>query len=261
MGRDARLTIGPWSHASPGGMAASIRDGLEWFDGHLREMPSRLRRHPVRLFVMGARRWIDLPAWPPEADNQTWHLQPGGRLSRVPPVDSGPDQYRYDPADPTPGVGGPSLDWGNAGPKPQRRREDRPDVLTYTSEAISHDLTIAGPLTARLYLRSSLDHTDFYVRLCDVSPKGKSINLSDGIVRLRPGDTTKSADGSFPLRIAMWPTANRFGKGHRIRLQVSSGAHPLFVRNLGGGESLVNGTRLRAADQEVFHDPVSRPRR
>jgi predicted acyl esterase len=56
----------------------------------------------------------------------------------------------------------------------------------------------------------------------------------------------------------MWPTANTFRAGHRIRLQVSSGAHPLYVRNLGTGEPIATGTNLKSADQEVFHD-VDRP--
>ena len=53
----------------------------------------------------------------------------------------------------------------------------------------------------------------------------------------------------------MWPTGYRFQRGHRLRLQVSSGAHPRFARNLGTGEPLGTGTTLRAAHQEIFHDP------
>ena len=52
----------------------------------------------------------------------------------------------------------------------------------------------------------------------------------------------------------MWPTANTFRAGHRIRLQVSSGAHPLFARNAGTGEPLATGANLRSADQEILHD-------
>lgn len=254
-GRTARLTIGPWTHTSPRAMATIVRDGLEWFDAFVGAKPSPLRRDPVRIFVMGSRRWVDLPTWPPPADLQRWHLHTGGHLDPAAPVASRPSRYRYDPADPTPGVGGPSLDWKDAGPKDQRRREARPDVLTYTSARLGDDLTVAGPLAVELYLRSSLEHTDFSVRLCDVSPKGKSTNLSDGILRLRPGSVDKVDDGSFRLRIAMWPTANTFRRGHQIRLQVSSGAHPLFIRNTGTGEPLATATELLAADQEVLHDP------
>jgi len=56
----------------------------------------------------------------------------------------------------------------------------------------------------------------------------------------------------------MWPTANTFRAGHRIRLQVSSGAHPLFARNTGTDEPPATGASMRSADQEVFHD-AARP--
>ncbi len=132
-----------------------------------------------------------------------------------------------------------------AGRKDQRRRESRRDVLTYTSPVLTEDLTVIGPLTASLYVRSSLEHTDFFVRLCDVTAKGKSHNLSDGIVRLAPGrPVEKGADGVSKIDIALWPTANTFRAGHRIRLQVSSGAHPLFNRNAGTGEPLATGANL-----------------
>jgi hypothetical protein len=253
-GRRARLTIGPWAHTSPGTMAASLRDGLEWFDEHLTDGPPPLPHCGIRLFVMGTRRWIDLPDWPPPAQEQRWYLGAGGSLRPSGPDDSAPDQYRYDPADPTPAVGGASLDWRDAGPKDQRRRESRPDVLLYTSDVLTRDLTVVGPLEAQIHLRSSLDHTDLFVRLCDVSPRGRSRNLSDGMVRLTPGVPPRDPDGSSTVRIAMGPTAVTFRRGHRLRLQVSSGAHPLFVRNTGTAEPLADATTLCVAEQEVFHD-------
>jgi putative CocE/NonD family hydrolase len=235
-------------------MAASLRDGLKLFDGQFDQPPSEVPNSVVRLFVMGARRWVELAEWPPPFEEQTWYLGVGGKLQRSPSAGTTPDRYRYDPAHPTPGIGGPSLSWGNAGPKDQRKREARADVLTYTSEALTEDLTVIGPLRADLYVRTTLEHTDFFVRLCEVSPRGRSKNLSDGIVRLHPGNVIKSADGSISIRISMWPTANTFKRGHRVRLQVSSGAHPLFIRNNGTGEPLASATRLSVADQEVFHD-------
>jgi len=253
-GRNVRLTIGPWSHSSPGTIAASLRDGLEWFDGHLGEGSGRPPRNVVRLYVMGVRRWVEFPDWPPPSEEQLWYLGGGGSLRRSPPGDVPPDRYRYDPADPTPGIGGPSLDSNDAGPRDQHKREVRPDVLTFTSDVLAEDLTVVGPLSADLHVRSTLDNCDFFVRLCDVSPKGRSRNLSDGMARLRPGVLPRSPDGSFSIRIRMWSTANRFTRGHRIRLQVSSGAHPLFMRNPGTGEPLVTAAGLRVADQEILHD-------
>ena len=253
-GRTARLTIGPWTHASPGLFAETVRDGPEWFGEQLGEQAGLEPRAPVRLFVMGSRTWEEFSMWPPAGEDQRWYLGRWGTLDTSPPTESGPDRFHYNPHDPTPAVGGPSLNFFTAGRKDQRRREHRHDVLTYTSPVLSEDLTVIGPLTATLYLRSSLEHTDFFVRLCDVSEKGRSENLSDGIVRLGPGSVPKEDDGVFRLDVAMWPTAATFRAGHRIRLQVSSGAHPLFCRNLGTGEPLATGTSMRSADQEVFHD-------
>jgi putative CocE/NonD family hydrolase len=259
-GGEARLTVGPWSHTSPGGLAAMLRDSLDWFGTHLDDgRRPRRRRRAVRLFVMGSRRWVDLDAWPPPADKQRWHLDGGGRLSPDAPSRPVPDRYHYEPANPTPAQGGPLFDWRTAGPRDQGAREGRADVLTYTSEPISEDMTVAGPLWAELFVRSSLPHTDFCACLCDVSPRGKSINLSIGIIRLAPdasgGDITRQPDGVVRVRVPMWPTAHTFRRGHRVRVQVSSGAFPHFARNPGTGEPTATAARLLTSDNEVLHDP------
>jgi uncharacterized protein len=254
-GRTARLTIGPWTHASPGLFAETVRDGPRWFDSQLGDGRAERQDAPVRVFVMGSRTWEDFSLWPPAGETERWYLGRGGTLAQAAPTTAGgPDGFHYNPHDPTPSVGGPSLNMSTAGRKEQSRRERRRDVLTYTSPVLTDDLTVIGPLTATLYVRSTLEHTDFFVRLCDVTAKGKSFNLSDGIVRLTPGAAEKDADGVCRLEIAMWPTANTFRAGHRLRLQVASGAHPLFNRNAGTGEPLATGANLRSADQEVFHD-------
>jgi putative CocE/NonD family hydrolase len=252
-GRVSRLTIGPWTHVKPGGLATMIRDGMEWFDSHMR---GSIAGAPdkVRVFVMGSRRWVELPDWPPQSVEQSWYLQGDGGLSVGLPVASAPDRFRFDPSDPTPSVGGASIG-PYAGKREQRPRELRHDVMTYTSDPMAADLTVIGQLLATIHLRSSLEHTDVFVRLCDVSPKGRSINLSDGIFRLRPGRPDRDADGAAAVRVEMWPTAHTFRRGHRIRLQVSSGAFPLFARNTGTGEPLKSAATLRVAEQEIFHDP------
>ncbi len=253
-GRTARLTIGPWTHASPGLFAETVRDGPEWFGEQLGEVGHASERAPVRVYVMGSRTWQEFSIWPPSGETQQWYLDRWGVLSTEPPSESAPDRYHYNPHDPTPAVGGAALNLGTAGRKDQRRREHRRDVLTYTGAVLREDVTVIGPLTATLYVRSSNEHTDFFVRLCDVNEKGKSVNLSDGIVRLRPGSPVPGSDGVSRLEISMWPTANTFRAGHRIRLQVSSGAHPLYCRNAGTGEPLATGANLQPADQEVWHD-------
>jgi putative CocE/NonD family hydrolase len=105
-----------------------------------------------------------------------------------------------------------------------------------------------------LYAQSTLQHADFFGRLCDVQPDGKSINVCDGLVRIKPGEGEQQPDGSSRLEIDMWATAYRFRLGHSIRLQVSSGAHPRWNRNLGTGEPIATTTTMLAAEQTVYHD-------
>src|SRR5205807_3901397 len=75
----------------------------------------------------------------------------------------------------------------HAGARDNRRLEARADVLVYTSPALDRDLEVVGPVTADLHVRSSSEHTDFFVRVCDVEPSGRSVNICDGLARLRPG--------------------------------------------------------------------------
>jgi putative CocE/NonD family hydrolase len=255
-GKQPYLLIGPWTHTGTSGAGITVREALAWLDTHVKGKPGRLREAPVRLYIMGENTWRDFADWPPPARTERWHLQPDGALSPATPPTSEPDHYRYDPADPTPGIGGNSLgSRKRMGPKDNRALEARPDVLVYTSAALEHDMEVIGPITAELYVCSSLQHTDFFVRLCAVEESGKSINLCDGILRLTPGSIPPQPDGSLHLSIEVWPTAYHFRKGQRLRVQISSGAHPRFARNLGSGEPLASGTKLCVADQTVYHDP------
>jgi putative CocE/NonD family hydrolase len=255
-GRHPFLLVGPWVHGDTSSASIMTRETLNWLRAHLNGDPSNLREAPVRLFVMGANRWRNFPDWPPPAQTERWYLQPGAVLAPTPPPTSEPDRYRYDPADPTPAVGGNSLgSRKHMGAKDNRQLEARADVLVYTSAVLEHDMEVIGPVTAELYVRSSLQHTDFFARLCVVEPSDKSINLCDGIVRLTPDSMSPQADGSLRIQIDIWPTAYHFRPGQRIRMQVSSGAHPSFVRNPGTGEPLATATKLQVAEQAIYHDP------
>ena len=255
-GKQPYLLIGPWTHTSSAGAGMTVRESLAWLDTHVKGKQGRLHEAPVQLFVMGEEKWRTFADWPPPARSERWHLQPGGMLAPTPAPASEPDRYRYDPADPTPAVGGNSLGASkHMGPRDNRSLEARSDVLVYTSAELLQDLEVIGPVTVELYVRSSLEHTDFFARLCVVETSGKSINLCDGILRLTPGSIIPEPDGSLRILIEVWPTAYHFRKGQRLRVQVSSGAHPRFVRNAGSGEPLATGTKLCVADQTVYHDP------
>jgi hypothetical protein len=257
-GRHPFLTIGPWSHSSNGLFEVSLSESLLWLRAHLLGEQSVLRTSPVRLYVMGANEWRDLPTWPPsKTQPQRWYLQPEALLTTVLPPTSFASTFHYDPADPTPSVGGATnamLGWGT-GARDNRRIEARPDVLVFTSIPLEHDLEVIGPVSAELFVRSTREDTDFFVRLCDVRPSGTSMNVCDGILRLSPGKPAHEEDGCRRIGVELWPTAYRFKRGHRLRVQISSGAFPRFARNLGTGEPLTTGTTMRKAEQQVYHDP------
>jgi putative CocE/NonD family hydrolase len=253
-GHSPYLTIGPSAHTDLDIIGEALRQGIDWFDAHLRGNRRRPREKPVRVRVMGADEWREMDTWPPPAQETRYYLHAGRRLSlKAPGGDSPPDRYRYDPADPTPAIGGP-LFMAPSGPVDNRALEARPDVLTYTTEPLAQSVEVIGPVRLALYVRSSLAHADFFGRLCDVHPNGRSINVCDGLFRVQPGKGQVQPDGSLRIEVDMWATAYRFQRGHRLRLQVSSGAHPRWSRNLGTGEPLATGTRMLAADQTIFHD-------
>jgi hypothetical protein len=248
-GHPARLTVGPWTHVTPDGTA--IREALEFGLAHSRgEQPPE--RAPVRLYVMGEETWRDFDSWPPPGyPSQRLHLHPGGALAIEPPGDGDPDRYRYDPADPTPAVGGVRM-VRDSGRVDNTSLEARSDVLTYTTTVLDHDVDVVGDVSADIWFRSSLAYADVFVRLCDVDPRGRSYNICDGLVSLTGTEETTN------ITVPMWPTAYRFKRGHRIRVQVSSGAFPRYARNPGTGEPHATATALRAADQSVYHD-LQRP--
>ncbi len=249
-GQNARLRVGGWHHTSQDLFRHSFRDALDWFGAHLLGGPAP-SWSAVQFETMGGGGWRALEQWPRAADIQRWHLQAGSALATGAPPASEPSRYTYDPADPTPAVGGTSSSPSNAGPKDNRELERRPDVLTFTSEPLGSALEIAGPVAAEVFAGSSRSHTDFFARLCDVDRSGRSVNVTDGLIRLTSATTEPQR-----IRVDLWPTAHQFRPGHRIRLQVSSGAHPRYARNTGSGEPLATAATLWPARQTVHHDPA-----
>jgi putative CocE/NonD family hydrolase len=259
-GRRAQLIVGPGAHTSGSVQAVSTREGIAWLRAHLLGDERMVRDTPVRVYVTGEGRWRDLPDFPPPGSREaTLHLQPGGGLDAPAPAGAAaaPASFRYDPADPTPAVGGAIL-MEQRPVRDNRALEARSDVLTFTTTPLNVHQDAIGPVRADVFLRSSLEHTDLFVRVCDVHPDGTSLNVSDALIRLTPEGPRRDADGVALVQFELWPIAHRFKRGHRVRVHISSGAHPRYARNPGTGEDPATATRLVAADQEVFHD-AARP--
>jgi uncharacterized protein len=258
-GGTARITIGPWLHGEPAELKAVIRQDIAWLDHHLRDGPPP-PGPPVRVYLQVAGSWLDFEEWPPPAVVGTaYHLRAAGGLSREAEAgDAGPDTFVYDPADPTPSAGGPLL-------QPPGKQVDnaaieaRPDVVTYTTEPFPAAQDLVGQVSARIFVRTSRQYADLFVRVCDVDTKGISRNIVDGIRRLCPQtvpgpDVRAGDDGVLAVDVELYPTAYRVQAGHRIRVQVSGGAFPRYARNLGTDEPFGTATRALRCRFSIYHD-------
>lgn len=257
-GRNPQLIIGPWTHTDPGLVAAGAREGLAWLRAHLLGDDRLVSPARVRVFVTGESvddRWRDLESWPPpgSSERRLW-LAAGGQLSdREPGSASGGDRYRYDPAKPTPSIGGPVL-LSREPVIDNRELEARDDVLTYTTDPLPEAVEAIGPVDVELYIRADSPYFDMFARVCDVDSDGASWNVCDALARNEPRCFEQLPDGAWRAAFQLWPTAHRFAAGHRIRLQVSSGAHPRYARNPGTDGDPHQATRLAAVELEVLRD-------
>lgn len=282
--RQSQLLIGPWTHETVskfeavdfGAEAAfmpQVKRLLQWFDRWLKEDAGAAHADgPIRLFIMGENVWRSELEWPLARTEFThYYLHSGGNaatrqgdgwLSREPPGAQPPDRYTYDPADPTPSLGGTSI-YGAAvaGPVDQGKVEDRTDVLVYSTAPLEEDVEVTGPIDLVVFAASSAVDTDFVAQLVDVHPDGRAINLRTGAVRARyresfdtPAPLTPGAVTEFRIRVGA--TSNLFKKGHRIRLEVRSAHFPEFGRNLNTGQDPMTSTEFVAAEQIVYHDPT-----
>ncbi len=280
--RQQKLLVGPWPHRlssdtsklgdfdyGPSSMVPLDKEAIRWFDYWLKGIDTGIMREPpVKLFVMGENRWADENEWPIARTKWTKFflhskgransLYGDGKLSTAEPAKEPVDAYTYDPAQPTPFVTEPSFAQ-IGGPDDYRSVERRDDVLVYTSEPVTEDTQVCGPIRARLYAASSARDTDFMAMLIDVWPNGYAERLIDGMVRARFRDGMEKPSLIEPGRIYAynidaWNTCQTFLKGHRIRVQIASSAFPKYDRNPNTGEPLGKTTRLQIADQKIYHD-------
>ncbi|WP_443067440.1 CocE/NonD family hydrolase [Streptomyces sp. NBC_01426] len=242
IGCETSLLIGPWTHTSAlqQGWPEVFAESLVWLRAHLYVDPCDLRPTKVRVHVGGEDAWRDMDEWPPTTAVSPRFPTAQGDLTQQAPTDCSPvTSFRYDPSDPTPSLGGPLLS-RTAGPRDNSTLEARDDVLTFTSPPLTEPVDVVGPISARLSISTDTGHTDVFTRLCDVDAQGRSINICDGLGQLR-------TEGQEPSQVTveMSSTAHRFEVGHRIRWQISGGAHPRYARNPGTGESPVDATTFR----------------
>ncbi|AEW99497.1 CocE/NonD family hydrolase [Streptantibioticus cattleyicolor] len=245
------LLVGPWTHTSAlgKGLPEVFAESLAWLRAHLCDDRSGLRATTARVHVGGENAWRDLDEWPLSPATTPWFPTADGHLTRQATAPDAPvASFRYDPDDPTPSLGGPLLS-ATAGARDNAALEARPDVLTFTSAPLTAAVDVLGPVSARLAVSADTGHTDVFSRLCDVDPAGRSVNVCDGLGQLSTGDRAPSQ-----VTVAMGAAAHRFLPGHRIRWQVSGGAHPRYARNPGTGEPRAEAVDFTAVRVTVHGD-------
>jgi putative CocE/NonD family hydrolase len=281
--KDSVLIVGPWGHGQGGDGSVDFgpeaeqkkvlgpRHVVAWFDHWLKGADNEVLSWPrVRLFIMGDNVWRDESEWPLARTRYTkFYLHSAGRantrhgdgtLSLDPPSGfESSDHFTYDPLQPVPTRGGNNLGL-NLGAYDQAQVEDRDDVLCYTSAILDQDLEVTGPITATLWAVSDAVDTAFTVKLVDVYPNGKAVNIQDGIARALyrsndPEQPTPLTPGAVErYEFDLWATANVFKAGHRVRVEVSSSNFPRFNRSLNTGEPALRAAVATPAHQTIVHD-------
>ncbi|QIS13193.1 CocE/NonD family hydrolase [Nocardia arthritidis] len=287
--QNQRLVIGPWDHLGWGRKSSTIAPRLEnlgpvadspinelmlaWYDHFLKGVDNGVAGKPrVDYYVMGANKWKSAPSWPlPQTKWTEYFFQdsgvngPAGRVGKLvtqAPTGTGSDRYLYDPATPVPSVGGHSccgVGEGPQGPFDQAAAEQRSDVLTYTTDPLTADTEVTGPVTVKLWASSTAPDTDFVARLEAVTPDGAAVNLNNGILRAAfrdsLSDPTPIEPGKpYQFTIKIWPTSYQFKTGDRIRVAVSSSDYPQYAPNPNTGERFGDSARTQPATQTVYRD-------
>ena len=279
---DHMLVIGPWLHGVNRGTSIGEReygpdavidlDGLRdrWIDSRvLGGEPPPVGN--LLYFLPGKNEWREAPRWPiPDTEWTAFNLDSGGSantlfgdgvLTTEPPQDGGPDEFVYDPSDPVPTV--TSRTSGARGGLPQgsvdnRAVQTREDVLVYTTAPLEEPLEVTGPVRARIYFSTDVPDTDITVKLLDVDPSGRALNITHGIARAQYRDSFESPtllqnNEVYALDVELFPVSNYFYAGHQIRVEISSSDAPNFARNLNTGNS-DEGTEMRVATTRIYHN-------
>ena len=221
------LRVGPWSHGvntfdtpevdySKLGGAVTEDMEIEFLRTALAGSESETAKAPGRilLYTMGRNQWRWVSDWPvPGTEMRAWDFTGGKTRS-----------FRHDPSDPVPMKGGRIIHAG--GQYDQREIEKRPDVLVYDGDVLGEDLEVTGNVSAKLLVSSDAACSDVTVKLVDVCPDGRALNVLEGIARaeFRPGRSRR-------VDFFMDVTSYVFLKGHRIRVDVAGSCAPHFQVN------------------------------
>ncbi len=267
------LVMGPWSHGQwargngdslgairfDSNTSAWYREKLElpFFNFYLKDKGD-WKSPEATIFRTGANEWKTFDQWPPkDLQTRSLYFHGGGRLSFDAPTNAeGPeglfDEYVSDPNKPVPYTNAITNSRG-AGYmiEDQRFAARRPDVLTFETDVLGQDLTLAGPGAADLFVSTTGSDADFIVKLIDVYPDNAPNNAPPGMnatmggfqmlvrAEVMRGKFRKSLSNPEPftpgkpdeVKIALNDVHHTFKSGHKIMVQVQSSWFPLVDRN------------------------------
>lgn len=246
---------------------------LRWFDFWLKgEQNGVLDLPRYQYYVIGRNAWHASPVWPVAGMRETpmYFASDGrantaagnGRLQHTPPRGAASDAFTYDPMDPVPARGGSICCTGNPKDQPgsfdHRDLESRPDLLVYSTPPLTTGLEITGPLRAEIHVSSDVRDTDVTVKVLDVFPDGRSMNVVEGITRVRYRDgfgTPRLMEKGQVYRVPvdLHATSWYLPPGHRLRVHVSSSNFPRFDRNLNTGGKNYDETSGVVAHTTIHH--------
>lgn len=260
-----KIIIGPWVHGGTGqaNVGSSVQGELEYPEAALMDTEMALEFFAYYLleeenswadneryiwFRMGDDEWKGSDEWPPATENSTLYLHGDGSLQSSNPDEEWFNAHPYDPTDPSPTIGGKTLNIQlEQGPYDQRFEvEARPDVQIYSTDVLQEPLSVEGQITVSLEVSTDALDTDFCVRLTDVYPDGRSMLLGEDIQRMRFRSEDYSESGAelcqagenYVINLEFDPLSITFLPGHRIRLIISSSNYPRYNRNMNTGAEM-----------------------
>ncbi len=274
----SKLILGPWTHSGyierNQGELVYPRNSLGWWS--LRMFRALLFQYSmdrsvcfdkwptVSYYVMGdvedknapGNEWRFADDWPIPSTERSWYLHEGNILSTNPPGNFDSITYQYDPTNPVPTIGGQNLNI-KRGPYDQSKIENRDDVLIFTSDILDKPYEATGPIKARLFVSSDCPDTDFTVKLTDVYPDGRSMIITDGIIRMRNRNGTDhwefiESGEIYEVEVDLWSTSYIWNTGHRIRVAVSSSNYPRFLNNPNKADGIYKNTSYDIAHNTLY---------
>lgn len=293
--RNDYLAVGPWNH---GGWARGtgqklgkidfvnhtgeyFRKEIEapWFAYWLHDKGSR-PAHEATVFETGSNTWKTWDTWPPRdgVTNRKLYFRADGKLSfETPSGETAFDSYVSDPANPVPYRPRPveetissSSGWFTWLLEDQRFVDHRPDVLTWQTEPLTEDLTVAGDIVAHLFASTSGTDSDWVVKLIDVNPQhvegdtkmsGYELMIANDVFRARFHNSFEKpeplvANQVTPYQIDLHTNDHVFLKGHRIMVQVQSTWFPII--DLNPQKYVPNIFKAEAADYQIATQHIHR---